>query len=52
MKPNNQNNYDNAEEIIQENRKLKKYVNSLLQMNDYLKNQLVQKHRYEQEFQK
>ena len=47
MKAKNQNEYNNIEEVIQENRKLKKYVNCLLKMNDYLKNQLVERERYE-----
>ena len=47
MVTNNQNNFENVKQIMQENRKLKKYVNCLLKMNDYLKNQLVQKNHYE-----
>lgn len=39
----NQNDHSSIKDIIKENRKLKKYVNCLLQMNDYLKNQLVKK---------
>lgn len=47
MVPNNQNEYSNIQEVIQENRKLKKYVNCLLKMNDYLKNQLVEREKFE-----
>lgn len=32
--------------LMQENRKLKKYVNMLLKMNDYLKSQLVKSDFY------
>ena len=44
--PNNQGEYQNIKEIVKENQRLKKYVNCLLQMNDYLKNQLVQRNNY------
>lgn len=47
LQEDNQSSYPNIKEVMKENLKLKKYVNCLLEMNEYLKNQLMERNQYQ-----